>query len=214
MRIGVWPAATLVLLTTILAGGAARADDSGNLGEDVGRVSAIQNRKYKLDQEIAALVAFLPWDAFYKGLAVGGSYTFHFSDAFAWEVARAMYSFNSDTDLKTQLINLSTKPTSFEEVNFFITSDLVWSPVYYKGVLVNSTLFYGEFYGLLGPGAYWTSENKVRAAVNVGLGGRLFLSRTFSLRLEVRDSVLIETSPLNVLDIAFGVGLNFGGGGD
>jgi outer membrane beta-barrel protein len=212
MRIGVWPA-MLALFASLLVGGAARAEDPGSLGEDVGKVSAIQNRKYHLDQELNAMVAFLPWDAFYKAIAVGGSYTFHFSDTIAWEVARAAYCFDFDTDLKKQLENLSTKPTNFEEVNFYLTSDIFFSPIYFKGVWLNSQLIYGEVYGEIGGGAFWTTDG-VRAAPNLGLGARLWLSRTFSLRFEVRDSVLIETSPVNVLDINLGISLNFGGGND
>jgi outer membrane beta-barrel protein len=208
MRIGVRPA-MLVLFASLMVDGVARAEDPGSLGEDVGRVSAIQNRKYKLEQELNVMVAFLPWDAFYKGIGLGGSYTYHFSDTIAWEVARAAYCFNFDTDLKTQLINLSTKPTNFEEVNFYVTSDLFYSPIYFKGVWLNSQLIYGEVYGEVGVGAFWTTDG-VRGAPNLGIGGRLFLSKTFSLRFEVRDSVLIETSPVNVLDINFGISLNFG----
>jgi outer membrane beta-barrel protein len=94
-------------------------------------------------------------------------------------------------------------------VNLYVTSDLFYSPIYFKGALLNSQLIYGEFYGEIGGGAFWTNDG-VRGAPNLGLGGRLYLSRAFSLRLEVRDSLLIETKPVNVLDINFGVSLNFG----
>jgi hypothetical protein len=85
----------------------------------------------------------------------------------------------------------------------------MWSPIYFKGALANKAVIYGEFYGVLGGGAYNTTV-AWRAAPNIGLGGRLFLSKVVSLRLEVRESLLIESSLPSVVDINLGLSVNFG----
>src|SRR4051812_41906337 len=84
---------------------------------------AIQNREYKLAHEINATLGVLPLNAFTKGLTVGGGYTYHFNDFWAWEIAQFQYSFGVDTDLKKELLqNFQVQPTQVESVNFFGSS--------------------------------------------------------------------------------------------
>jgi outer membrane beta-barrel protein len=181
--------------------------------DDTGKVEAIQNRMYKMGQEIDVAVGFLPWDAFYKGVTAEGSYTLHFSDVIAWEIARFGYSVNFDTGLKNQLLNLGVQPTAFSEVQLFATSSLVWSPIYFKAAFSNSSVAHGEFYFLVGGGAFdlkTGSSSSVQPAVDAGLGVRFFLTQVISLRFEGRENLLIASSLTSVVDLTFGVSFNFG----
>ena len=180
--------------------------------DDTGDVAAIQNRTYHMGQELEAAISVLPYDAFYKGIAGEVAYTFHFTDGFAWEAVRFGYATDFDTNLKTQLLNLGVAPTTFEEVQLFVSSDVVWTPFYLKAAAFNHYVLYGELYGLLGGGAFETTQ-AWRPAPNIGLGGRLFLNRYWSLRLEVsgvENSSLIESSLPSIVDINLGLSLNFG----
>jgi outer membrane beta-barrel protein len=195
------------MVLTIAVAAAASATEYA--ADDTGEVSAIQNRTYHLGQEFEFSVSVLPYDAFYKAVAPEISYTVHFTDSFAWEAVRFGYAQRFDTNLKTQLLSLGTQPTAFEEVNLFLSSDLMWSPIYAKMALINKAVIYGELYGVVGGGAYNTTQ-AWRPAPNIGLGGRLFLSRVVSLRLEVREALLIESSLPSVVDINLGLSINFG----
>jgi outer membrane beta-barrel protein len=177
--------------------------------DDTGEVSAIQNRTFHLGQEFEFSISVLPYDAFYKAIAPEISYTVHFTDSFAWEAVRFGYAQRFDTNLKAQLLSLGTEPTAFEEVNLFLSSDLVWAPLYAKMALVNKAVIYGELYGVIGGGAYNTTQ-AWRAAPNIGLGGRLFLTKVVSLRLEVREALLIEGSLPSIIDVNLGLSINFG----
>ena len=77
---------------------------------------AVQNRRYTQTHEFSAFVGHLPMDAFTKGVTASGSYTLHFNDLFAWEVAQFFYSFDVDTDLENELLAFDLKPTPFERV--------------------------------------------------------------------------------------------------
>lgn len=189
---------------------AARADDEV---EDYGQVAAIQNREYRMGQELELAVALLPEDAFYKGVAPELSYTFHFTDSWSFE-ARGAYSVDFDTGLKQQLLELGTQPTAFQETRLFITGDVVWSPIYIKGTLTNRSVMHGEIYFALGGGAFEevaTGSNlgNFYPAPNLGVGIRFFLSKIWSLRLDVRDNVLIDQNFDNVLDASLGISVNF-----
>jgi outer membrane beta-barrel protein len=202
---------TVVLAATCLASSLARAADSDV--DDTGKVEAIQNRLYRMGQEIEVSVGFLPEDAFYKGIAAEGSYTLHFSDFIGWEIVRAGYSFNYDTSLKSQLLSLGAQPTAFPETQLFLTSSIIWSPMYFKAALFNSSVVHGEFYGLLGGGAFEQANGQSKdwvPSADIGLGGRIFLSQVISLRLEVRENLLISSSLTSVIDINLGLSFNFG----
>ena len=175
--------------------------------DDTGDVAAIQNRTYHMGQEFDFSLSLLPYDAFYKAIAPEVSYTFHFTDALAWEAVRFGYALDFDTNLKSQLLQLGAQPTAFPEVQLFLASDVVWSPVYIKAALVNHYVVYGEFYGILG-GAAFKNTDAWRPAGTIGLGGRLFLTKVLSLKLEVRDYVVIGAD--NVVDVNLGLGINFG----
>lgn len=188
----------------------ARADEDV---EDYGQVAAVQNREYRMGQELELAIALLPEDAFYKGVAPELAYTFHFSDAWGFE-ARGAYSVDFDTGLKSQLLQLGTQPTSFQQTRLFLTGDVIWSPIYIKGTLTNTSVMHGELYFALGGGAFeevTTGGNlgNFYPAPNFGAGLRIFLSKTFSVRLDVRDNVLIDKNFDNVLDASLGISVNF-----
>src|SRR5581483_940165 len=110
-----------LLLAIAAASFAARASAADYGADDTGDVSAIQNRTYHLGQEFEFSVSVLPYDAFYKAVAPEFAYTVHFSDSFAWEAVRVGYAQRFDTGLKTQLLALGTQPTTFEEVQLFLS---------------------------------------------------------------------------------------------
>ncbi len=197
----------LLVVAALLSAAGARADD-GDEVEDSGQVAAVQNREYRMGQEIELAATLLPYDAFYKGLAPTASYTFHFSDTLAWEVFRIGYSVDFDTGLKQQLLQLGAQPTQFEQTQLFVTSNVMYSPLYVKGTLANKSVVHGEGYLLLGGGAFDETDG-FHPAPDAGLGARLFLSRAFSLRLEVRDAVILDSKLTNSVDVNLGIALNF-----
>ena len=83
----------------------------------------VQNRKHFGTHEFSLAVGTLPLDAFTKGVTLGGSYTIHFSERYAWEVGQFNYSFHVDTDLKDELKAFELKSTPFEVLDYFAMSN-------------------------------------------------------------------------------------------
>lgn len=187
--------------------------------ENPGTVSAVQDREFRMSHELTLSVGVLPLDAFYKGVIAQVGYTYHFTDSFAWQIGRGMYSYNLDTGLRDQLErDFGVLPTAFQEVQYMVGSDLIWTPVYGKGSWLNHTVTHFEVFGVLG-GSLLNLTNGLskasttfRPAVNVGLGMRIFGSKHVSYRLDLTDNIVIATDKVfNVPTIQLSAAFNFGG---
>ena len=210
---------TLCLLLALLIPALARADDDDGL-QNPGKVEAVQNREFRLDHELSLGVGVLPLDAFYKGLTVQVGYTFHFSDSFAWQVGRALYSYDVKTGLEDQLErDFRVQPTTLQEVQWMVGSDLVWSPIYGKASFDNDSVHHFGAWLLVGgsvikfrsTGSDGGTLQAFKPAVNFGLGVRLFQSRRVSYRLDLTDNVVIsKQSIFNVPSLQLSVAFNFG----
>lgn len=183
--------------------------------ENPGTVSAIQDRGYRMQHELDLSVGVLPLDAFYKGLYAQVGYTFHFNDYFAWQVGRGAYSYAAKTGLREQLErDFGVLPTAFEEVQFFVGSDLIWKPFYGKLTVLNKSVVHGEVFFLLGPSLF-KFTNAFRPAVNIGGGARIFASKWVSFRLDLTNNVVLPvgggaTNFLNVMTMTLSLAINFG----
>ncbi len=184
--------------------------------ENPGTVSAVQERAYRMQHELNLAVGILPLDAFYKGLYAQVGYVFHFTDAFAWQVGRGAYVYSARTGLREQLErDFNVLPTAFDEVQFFVGSDLMWKPLYGKLAVLNRWVVHGEVYVLLGVSVFKFTDS-FRPGINLGGGGRIFLNKYASVRLDITENLVLPTgggakSFANVMTITLGLGINFGG---
>jgi len=191
----------------------ARAEVDGL--ENPGSVSAIQKRAFTMRHELDLTVGVLPLDAFYVGLFGQVSYTAHFSDVLAWTIGRFAFNYAARTQLKTQLERtFGVLPTANEEVQYFLGSDLLWTPFHGKLAVANSFVVHGEVFLLLGA-TLFRFTNSFRPAVNLGGGGRVVLTQNVSLRLDITDQVVMPVGGgavtfTNVLATTLSLAINFG----
>lgn len=188
----------LVLAVSWLSAPEALAQDGSEEAAYASR--AVQNRHYQGTNELSLLVGILPLDAFTKGFTLGGSYTLHISDSWAWEVAQFLHSFPFDTDLRAKLEAIEPdglEPTPFEIVENLLTTNIVFKPVYWKGALLNDTIIHGEIMFVLGGGLGWFTRSR-RVAVDYGMILRVYLARWLSVRLDVRHHIFFSDSITNL----------------
>ncbi|MHB8879045.1 MAG: outer membrane beta-barrel domain-containing protein [Myxococcaceae bacterium] len=178
--------------------------------ENPGTVSAVQERAYRMNHELTLGVGAAPLDAFYKSYYGQIAYVFHFSDSFAWQVGRGAYTYNMNTGLREQLErDFGVLPTAFDEIQYFVGSDLLWSPLYGKMALLNTSVLHFEDYLILGVTAF-KFTNHFRPAVNLGVGVRLFHSKYVSYRLDFTNNFVISEKPFNVITLQLQAAVNFG----
>ncbi len=174
----------------------------------------VQDRQYFQRHELSGTVGLLPLDAFTRGVTVSGGYTLHFSELVGWEVAQFHYSFQFDTRLSGQLEAMDIFPSPFEVLDYYVTSNLVFKPLYWKGSWLNDSLARGELLLTVG-GAYGWFTRSQRPGLSLGTGVRLFFNERFSTRLDVRylmfpdDQFFEDLSYLDELSIALGMSLGF-----
>jgi len=165
--------------------GPAVAEDDDEADQSSYSSAVIQNRKYDPTHEFTATIGILPLDAFAKGITTSGSYTLHFSPHAAWEVAQFSYSFQVETDLNDKLAAFDIEPTPFELLEYYLASNFVFKPLYWKGSWLNTGLTYGELLLTVGPAYGWFTRSS-RPGLSIGTGFRLFGSQLLSFRLDAR----------------------------
>lgn len=183
--------------------------------ENPGSVSAVQERAFRMRHELDLSFGVLPLDAFYVGLYAQVSYTAHFTDTVAWTIGRAAYNYAARTGLRDRLERkFNVLPTTFEEVQYFFGSDLLWTPFHGKLAVLNKWVVHGEVFLVLGA-TLFKYTNTFRPAVNAGIGGRVVLNPNVSLRLDLADNVVIPLGgasvlPTNVMTTTLSLAINFG----
>lgn len=195
-------------LFLLLRAGTATAQEE--ILENPGVTFAVQERHFRLNHELTIGVGLLPLDAFYKGLTVDLGYTYHFTDYVGWQIVRGMYSYDVDTGLRDQLQrDFGVSPTVFEQVQWMVGSDLIWSPFYGKMTALNRQVTYIESFFLLG-GTVVKTNTAFRPAINFGLGGRVYSDKHLSFRLDVTDNLVLSDKVFNIPTLQLSIGLNFG----
>lgn len=205
-------AGLIVVAVAMVAAAArpARADDADELKS--GRVIAVQERPYRMVHEFSVAAGTLPLDALYTGYTLGGSYTLHLSDLWAWEAISFHYSGNTQTGLEDNLASkYSVAPTSNPEIEYLVGSNLVITPLIGKLTLLNENIIHAAAFFTVGGGLTHFSDG-FRPQASIGPGIRLFLGQVVSTRLDIRASVVPDIpSGLDViLHITLGVSFNFG----
>ncbi len=174
--------------------------------EDFGQKSAygpIQKRGYELNHEVSLGWAYLPLDPYYKGYGASLSYTIHFGHLMALELFRVGFSWNIDTSLKTKLIDQmpNISPTEFPAVVFFENTNLVFKLLYGKQTFLNRAVLHYEIFATAGAAFAFRNPFNVSdldmdnarydMGVNAGVGFRFWLNPTWSLRVDLRDTVFL-----------------------
>ena len=218
LKVGFW----MILCGLVFAPLVSAADQETGYGEG-GKVYAVQKKGYQLKHELYGAFGVLPMDAMYKGVTIGGGYTYHFSHHFAWEAIQFAYSNNIDTGLKEDLQkSFDATPESFREVQFLANSNIVFVPLYGKMSWLNRNVVQMELYLTAGPGIArykefevrgadtYTEEGKYYFSGNFGIGLRFFINQRFSVRLDMRDYMnFVDGGVDNAAYFSLGLAWNF-----
>jgi outer membrane beta-barrel protein len=186
---------------------------------DEEKVVAVQNRIFHRTHEIDTYFGYIADDDFFNVFPLGIGYTFHFSEHFAWEVARVQYMFNTDKDLSETLQNdFDVQPERFPEQKYMVHSHFVFKPLYGKHAYMNRSIINNEIYLFAGPGMvqyewdYSTGESLIENAfsLSVGAGLKYFLSEKISLSFEIRDLInFLEEDTENYIYFGLSIGFRF-----
>lgn len=183
--------------------------------EGVAGPEAIQARAYEMMHEVDLTGGFLPLDPFTKGLYVGGSYTAHFSDFVAWEVARGGYSFSLNTQLRDQLErDFGYLPTAFDSPQIYAGTALLLKPLYGKLSVANTWLVHAELFFSIGGSFFkFSAATDFRIGPTLGVHARIYLNQVLSVRIGLDDHVVLslrDAKPSNIMTMSLSLGINIG----
>jgi len=207
---------TLIALVAVcLSGSAAYAGDE--IDEEQVAAYAVQSRLFRLGGELRVEAGFLPINAFNKGLTVGGSFTYHFSNCWAWEIIRGAYVYKQlDTGLKGELLdNFKATPTDITAVDFILSSGVLITPFYGKLAVLNRRVIHLEVSIPVGGAMVQYINPKARlAGPDLGLMFRVFISPHISFSIDARDYVFMNKHWNTRNEVLLALGLAFAWGGD
>lgn len=195
---------------------AARAQD----GDREEKVFAVQNKVYHRSHELGIAAGYIPDDDFYEVFPVGAYYMFSFNEHWAWEVARFQYALNLEKNLKKDLEDrFGVSPEEFSEPRYLAHSNIVYKPFYGKFAFRNKRIVNSETFFVLGGGVvqfenkrnFEASTSELAPSLSVGLGTRLFLSKSWAMNLELRNYTNFReetTENRFYLGVSFGLRFN------
>jgi hypothetical protein len=163
----------------------------------------IQQRLYEMNHELSLGWAYLPLDPYYKGYGVQVAYTIHFNRLWGLELFRVGWSYNLDSKLKTKLIDSlpDVSPVEFPGVIFFENTNLIFKMLYGKQTFLNRTVLHFEVFATAGGALLVRNPYNVteldthyllfELGVNAGFGFRIWIDPTWSVRVDLRDTVIL-----------------------
>jgi outer membrane beta-barrel protein len=212
-RFAFLPTTFLALATVCLVGQTARAED--DIDEEKVAAYAVQSRLFRLGGELTVAAGILPINAFNKGLTVGGSFTYHMSNSWAWEVIHGAYVYKQlDTGLKTELLeNFNVQPTEISALDFTLSSNLMLTPLYGKFAVFNRRLIHLDVSLPFGVAmARYINPQAYLVGPDVGIIFRVFVSPHVSFCLDLRDYVFFNHwNTRNEVHVALGAAFAWGG---
>jgi len=141
---------------------------------------------------------------------VGAAYTYHINEDVGIEASFGFSQVRSTVAKRLEQDRSVTVLPPADKV-YLVFTDLIWSPVHGKLRMFADTVLHFDIYGAAGVGLI-DNATSLGAAGQFGLGSKLFLGRSWAIRLDVRDHVykqqiLSSTSYVNDISLTLGVSL-------
>lgn len=176
---------------------------------DLPKIETVAQKKYDVKDEITAQFTYLPKDPFSKYINLGASYTHAFSDFTSWEVVNANYVIELASGLKKDLIdNFGRDAATFAVLKYYATSNLVFTPIYTKNLLFNSSVVHSQFSIVAGGGLAGFSR-VVPPVIDAGVILRFFTTPNNSLKLDFRYFKFLTSADAITDNYSITVGYSF-----
>lgn len=155
---------------------------------DLPQVVAVENRLYSSKYDLSAHLSVMPLDAFYKAVGFGLSYTYSFNSYLSWEMLNAQSASTSDTGLKKDLLeDFQVEPEGIlDSLKYLGSTNLIYTPIYAKNLLFNTSVMRSEFSFLGGGGIVGFKSGETAPMFGAGMMMRFFKSDSLSYKFDVR----------------------------
>lgn len=198
----------------LLISGRSASAATPEIAYELPKLVAVEPKAFNPRYDVTANIGILPIDAFYKGIALGVSYTQSYTTAWQWEILNVNLNFKSDTNLKSDLIDVfQVRPSGIlDYISWYTTSNAIYTPIYSKNLLFNRELLYGSFSFVMGGGTVGFNSGDIAPMLGGGLILRAFHSPTKSSKLDFRiyQHFASNKSSDQVLILTYGLSFELG----
>jgi outer membrane beta-barrel protein len=177
------------------------------------KIVAVEPRLYNPRYDITAQFSILPIDAFYKGYALGVSYTQSLRSDWSWEIANLSFNSKSDTGLVQKLQSFNVAPKGFlDPISWYLTSSAIYTPIYSKNLLFNESIMHGNFSFLISGGLVSFSSKDTSPMLGGGAIYRVFHSNKYSSKFDLRlyTHLAQEKSSDLIMLVTYGLSFELG----
>lgn len=178
--------------------GAIQAQEEGveESVEEVGEkplTVAIQNRPYILNKEVGLYYSYMPLDHFNHFHAFGANYLNYFNDYLAWEVVNAATVTKQSTGLSDRLLNdFGAVPDTFDILQYYITTSVIYTPIYMKHLYNNKDIRFGDISFVAGAGVARFERALNANMVEAGFITRFLGSEGVNFKFDVRYKAFLS----------------------
>lgn len=195
-RVSGGAALVLGLLLVFPGSGGAQEESSRSLKDRIRSVSRkLHVKDGRLELTLYPLTSISLNDAFYQKMGGGAGLAYHFNEFLSAQFM-VTYSLNLEADNASSYTISEGTPTNIPYAGkrtVLLNADLAWAPIYGKVSLASEWTLHFDTYVLAGFGAVGGQQEEGSSfgfGMDVGLGFRLFLSRSLALRAELKDFII------------------------
>jgi outer membrane beta-barrel protein len=210
-------------VVVLLPATGALAQEGGSLSDRIPSVSRkLHVKDGRMELTLFPLTSISLNDAFYQKLGGGLGIGYHLNEFFSLQLA-ATYSLNlenSNASAYTIAPGQNSVIPYAGKRTLLVNADLDWAPVYGKVSLASEWIMHFDTYlcaGFAAIGGEQVKGSSFAFGMDVGLGFRLFFSRSIALKCELKDVIVFtdkvsygEVSRSDVQNqLLFNLGLSF-----
>ncbi len=200
-----------LLLMPLPAQGQAGEDTAVEKAVDASAIRVVQQRPVIKSGrfELQVLGELSIADVMFRHYSAGGNAYFHLSEEWAIGASYRHHFAEESTLLK----DVTDKFEVFPErsiMRWSAVAEAAWTPIYGKLAFFDDDIVHFDMHLVVGGGVTQTSRSSTpRVTGLVGFGGRLLVSSWFSVNMEIRDQIYVETYNEGG-QLVNNVGLSFG----
>ncbi len=170
----------------------AKPEDRDRQTMDGVSLHAVENMFFPGANELDLGMGLSPFNAYYTAIGIYGGYNYYFSEDLGWEILHGGYTLDVQNSLLQYLAaTYNATISSFESLNFFFSSNLVWIHSYGKFVFLRNFIRYFKSALIIGPAVVNTSKSTY-LSVDGGIRFDMYFSDRMLVRFEIRDYLTLN----------------------
>jgi hypothetical protein len=167
-------------------------------------IEAIEEYPSIKKNEISAGFSYLPFEAFYYGYGINGSYTRYLNKNWAWEVISGVVIFRSEKGVTTALVDdFNASPETIDQADYAVGSNMKYVVSYGKNIFFDKFIRQTRTEIVAGLGSIAISSNlETNNFVTLNLGAQFdfAISDHFSWKFEFINYYPVTRANTDFLD--------------